>query len=1170
MDNPKLRILLLGPPAVYLGEKPVDIPRKIVRALLFFLAGEHTFVSRNRIINTFWPEENETDARRHLREILSKLRNALPLQDALLTIQDQVSLDFQQIYIDAFDFSETITRNSSFLKPSRSRALDSILFKEMERVIFLWRSPRFMAGFNSPNCMGFEIWARKTGSLLESYRRQVMKILAKDTASRGDLISSLWWLHQAIQEDEFETELQFLYMDTLHQLGRSREALDYFDDLQDFYKEEGLGEIPITIRELEKRIRTAHTNPNQSRSISWPGMVDLSTPFIGRQRILDEIKHTFSQGGSVIIKGEAGLGKSRLAFELFHQIDPPPILFFAQGRSHESDLPFQTIIDCLRHAITSQELKKLNPLHRGYLARLIPELNVMETVKDPSYLPPGEKGRAAIFEACHQILLGLSRDKRVIFFVDDAHWCDRSSLDAFAYLHQQGFFCEHGLLLLAARVEENVTLFNDFPRNSKHPDSIQAYFLERFGYSEVSQLVDTVMGFAPSGELVQRLMLDSGGNPLILIETLNTLHELGFDADQVNAVQNLPLTNNIRVLIHNRLKQVSDQARDLLITAAIIGNSFPIPVLEKASPMKKVDFVSAIEQLERIHLIHPLAEEPSISRYSFIHDKIRESLLAEVSPIRLNLVHEHVATALEETRPTSQQAAVIADHFQSAGNIHRAFHYWIEAGIYAQYMLSPHEASQAFRNAEKLFLQMDILMDINEIHKLYVNWAGLMEERNDSAGWKECFDKLIEWGRKRQSPLLTGSGFNGLAHIEIQKINPHKAMEYIREAEIYLSQVDHKVELSKLLNHKGIIYQMTSELDKAAESYQKSVSLTKGLLDPWVQHSRGNLLTRSAVLEAYLCHTQNALRISDENILLGEQTGNHLTACWGYLTKSVAQNLAADCENGGQSAETGLRIASSIQNHHQQAYLYCALGKNELELGKLKEGWEHIQRSISLSREFKHLEVLSQAFEELSELYVCLWDYRKASEVASAGIACHRNQFQMYWNMLMYGFTRLHLGDIKGGEEKIIQVLEITRASGLNYIYYPAMVCEAYLNIAKGNLDIARNSLDQVIELCEPCEMHFQICLSYWMLGLISLKEGDSEKSLDSVGKAISIARAIRNPWLEINSLQMNVSILKEKNRDSSSQRKRIDELLAQISAGGIPEELNENYKNYLNQVILD
>jgi hypothetical protein len=140
----------------------------------------------------------------------------------------------------------------------------------------------------------------------------------------------------------------------------------------------------------------------------------------------------------------------------------------------------------------------------------------------------------------------------------------------------------------------------------------------------------------------------------------------------------------------------------------------------------------------------------------------------------------------------------------------------------------------------------------------------------------------------------------------------------------------------------------------------------------------------------------------------------------------------------------------------------------------------------------------------------------------------------------------------------------------LNYIYYPAMVCEAYLNIAKGNLDIARNSLDQVIELCEPCEMHFQICLSYWMLGLISLKEGDSEKSLDSVGKAISIARAIRNPWLEINSLQMNVSILKEKNRDSSSQRKRIDELLAQISAGGIPEELNENYKNYLNQVILD
>jgi DNA-binding SARP family transcriptional activator len=1170
MTEPKLKILLLGPPVVYLEDKPVHIPRKIVRALLFFLAGEHTFVSRNRIINTFWPEENETDARRHLREILSKLRNALPFVDALVTDQDQVSLDFHKVYVDLYEFSEVVNKNWNTFKPTRDKLLDPETFKEFDRLIFLWRSPRFMAGFNSPDSVDFDIWIRKMGLSMESYRRQIMKILAEDTAARGDLITSLWWLHKAFEEDEFDTELQFLYLNTLYQLGRTREALDFFVDLQNLYTKEGLGEIPATIQDLEKKIRAASLSPVQTNPIHWPGTVDLSIPFIGRKNVLDDIGKVYDRGGCVILRGEAGLGKSRLAFELYQKIYPRPILFFAQGRSQETDLPFQPLIDSLRRSITLKEWKKLDPVHRGSLSRLMPELTTLEVTENLSLPSSGEQGRAAVFEAFYQLLLGLSTDNRVIFFVDDAHWCDRSSLEVLGYLEERGFFLEHGLLLLTARVEEKDVLLEVFLADQKKPNLVQTFSLERFGYNEVFQLADAMLGFAPSNALVQRLMLDAGGNPLMLIETLRAMQKLGLDADQINAVRNIPLAGSIRVLLRNRLKQLDEETKDVLSSAAVIGYTFSTSLLEKACTSKNLSFVSAIEELERVNLIQAVMEEPLTGKYSFIHEKIRESLLLEISPVRISLIHEQIAKAIEETGPTSQQAAVIADHFQKAGRIHESFHYWIEAGIHARSIFSPHVASQAFQNAEKLFLQSEILMDVKEIHRLYTQWAGLKEERNDAVGLANCFDKMIEWGRKRQSPLLVGSGLSGMAHFEILKLNPLKAREYIEEAEVYVIQSGNKVELSSLKNHQGIIYQLTSEMDKAAECYRESLSLTEGMLDQWVLAGRANLLTRISILYIFLGDTQNALKTTDENIHLGEQTGNHLAACWGYAMKSLAQSLSADYEQGIKTAQQGLQIANSIQNQHIQAYLYIALGKNELDFGNLKDAWDHINQSIKLSREYKHLEVLSQAYEGMSELYLSLRNYPKAAEIAAMGMKCFNNNFQMYWNQLICGFAHLLKGDLKIGEEKINQVLEITRKSGINYVYFPALVCEAFVNIAKGNLPTARESLYRVIDLCKPRDMHLQIYLSHWMLAMISQIEGDLKGALDIAEKATNIAQKIHNPWLQINGHLMIAKIRQQLELGVAEQQERIDELTEQIKNSGIPSELREDFDNFLTQIVIN
>src|SRR5512137_1501653 len=68
-----LTISLLGPPTVQWDGQPINLKRRLVRGLLFYLAVQKGEISRSNLIFTFWPDEPEEDARRHLRETLGRL-----------------------------------------------------------------------------------------------------------------------------------------------------------------------------------------------------------------------------------------------------------------------------------------------------------------------------------------------------------------------------------------------------------------------------------------------------------------------------------------------------------------------------------------------------------------------------------------------------------------------------------------------------------------------------------------------------------------------------------------------------------------------------------------------------------------------------------------------------------------------------------------------------------------------------------------------------------------------------------------------------------------------------------------------------------------------------------------------------------------------------------------
>src|SRR5262245_32633593 len=99
-DEPILRVALLGPPNVTWAGRPLPIPRRQARALLYRLAGLRP-VPRQQLCFLFWPDTPESDARRSLAHLLTHLRRSLPAPEVVLTANDTVGLDTTRCWSDS-------------------------------------------------------------------------------------------------------------------------------------------------------------------------------------------------------------------------------------------------------------------------------------------------------------------------------------------------------------------------------------------------------------------------------------------------------------------------------------------------------------------------------------------------------------------------------------------------------------------------------------------------------------------------------------------------------------------------------------------------------------------------------------------------------------------------------------------------------------------------------------------------------------------------------------------------------------------------------------------------------------------------------------------------------------------------------------------------------------
>ncbi len=434
-----------------------------------------------------------------------------------------------------------------------------------------------------------------------------------------------------------------------------------------------------------------------------PAVLTGKGPFVGRGRELARLLSGWQAAltggtGAVLIAGEPGVGKTRLAGEWSQQAYEQGAVVLYGRCDEDLGAPHQPFAEALRSLVPSLGAERLRGL-RGVeaLLPLVPGLtDVVPDISAPTRADPDTE-RYALFDAVVAVLEVASSSAPVVLVLDDLHWAAKPTLLLLRHLLRFG---ERGRVQI-------IGTYRSTDLDRSHPLAAMLADLHRDGTADRLSLsgldIDDVSAYvAEAGyddeELARALASVTGGNPFFLIEALRHVDESGGVWDQST------LPQGVREAVSRRLSRLPVETNKALAAAAVVGSRFAVELVERIVDQ---DLVDAFDEACKAGIV---IEEPG-GHYRFNHALIRQSLLAELPSVRRMRLHQRIAATLEsEPGADDELLADLAHHYFEcawAGNAAKAVEYCRRAADQAMARLAYEGAADLYDHALHALEELD-------------------------------------------------------------------------------------------------------------------------------------------------------------------------------------------------------------------------------------------------------------------------------------------------------------------------------------------------------------------------------------------------------------------------------------------------------------------------------
>lgn len=689
-----LRTLTLSPSLLAEDGKECVRFSKRLAVIVYLAARPEARATREELIGLLWEGSSQHDARQALRQVVYQIRHTT--DPDFLKGDEVLTLCPETLEFDVENFRRQLAQG------------------RLEEALACYAAD-FLATVGLAGAVEFELWAEGIRQQLAAERRQLLRTLIARAADSGRWADGSRYAQQFIDIDPADVEARLKLVELLALSGDSvranaaaeaarRVAAEVHGD-RTAGLEEAVARALAPAAASERRVASAFPHHPERRIADafprHPEMVGRATEF---RAVVEKWKRALEgKGGAVLVSGEAGSGKTRLARELERRFmrDRALVLPAACYAIEQSDAlaPF---LELLKEGHSAPGLAAASPACLEVLAAFVPDIaaRFQSAIKPRAFPIPQEALVAAVLDA----FTAIADEVPLALVVEDLHWAPPATIEVTHRLARRAAGARLLLLTTArdfGRSPETARALGELTASGAVADLP----LEPLDATDVEDLVSSIARLPDDAEaktLAHRVFERSAGIPLYVLEVLKSLYDAGALRVQEGAwvigealrdpSQPLPVPETSEAILEGRLGLLSAKSLGVLTALAVWGRQSTVADIVRVTGFEQDDVVAALAALERRRLVGRLEGLPVV-----VHEELAAVALRKGPPALVKILHATAALLAEERARQGQDAewAVAARHAAAAGDVDRA----AAAAVHAASALTRSSGREAAREA---------------------------------------------------------------------------------------------------------------------------------------------------------------------------------------------------------------------------------------------------------------------------------------------------------------------------------------------------------------------------------------------------------------------------------------------------------------------------------------
>jgi len=679
------------------------------------------------------------------------------------------------------------------------------------------------------------------------------------------------------------------------------------------------------------------------------------------KKLIDALDAAFrSEGSLILIEGETGIGKSCLISELAKHAKAKGASFYS-GKclySEGSD-PYLPFIDALRNTGVQDKgyASQLAIFGIGGKEKESANVLIEGTLRDIT------REKTQVFENVLQYILKLAENSPVVFFLDDLHMADASSLQLFYYIARNTQ--RSRVLLIGAYSPEELS--TDKGKNHPLVELIQRLSREKFYSSikltrlkpyEVTKMLSSILGseYLPLG-FSNFVYSKTDGNPLFIEEVVKTLIEDGVirigaeHAGEKVDFSRVSVPTTVQDIITRRLDKLDDETYKILEHASVIGRDFSFEILLRSLEINEDELLDRLEKLMELKLIREDTTSDE-EKYSFEHAMLQEVVYSNLTKSKKRLLHAKIGSVIETMynekgrRHKSEYIYMLSRHYTFGLEYEKALKYSTLAGDHAMSIFALEEAlkfyTQALENADKISdsekvgdKKLEVLSMIGKIHTMRGEWDDGLN----------AYNKLIKLAEGDKYKLHRAIAYRNIGHILKQRSEWQNAIRAFETALQISESISDKHGIADAFRGMGWVYWRLGKSEEAFQCFNSCIEyaeevgaipiMTAAYIDIGNVHSSiGNY---SEAIEYY----EIALELLDDigNLPETARVCNNIGATYFYL-----EEYDRALEHYGKCIE----ISSKCSDITMLAYGYSNIGEVHVKRGNFDLAYEYLGKALEM------------------------------------------------------------------------------------------------------------------------------------------------------------------------------------------------------------------------------